>query len=93
MIERRIRGRVVGIDNTEPDVVYFILKPEEASWNRRKKNRRIVIPVRREDHNVLALLDAAFLKGYVVSIAGLLDDHSDFVFITSTKGVKVEDDQ
>lgn len=92
MIERRIKGRVVGIDNTDPDVVYFILKPEEVSWNKRKKNRRIVIPVRREDHNVLALLDAAFLKDYVVSIAGLYEDHCDFVYITSTKGVKVEDD-
>ncbi len=92
MIERRIKGRVVGIDTTAYDPVYFILKPEEASWNRHKKKRRVIIPVRREDSNVLALLDAAFLKDYVVSIAGLHDDHGDFVYITSTKGVKVEDD-
>ena len=93
MIERRIKGRVVGIDNTAFDPVYFILKPEEASWNRRKKNRRIVVPVRREDRNVLALLDAAFLKDYIVSVAGLHEDGSDFVYITSTKGIKVEVDQ
>lgn len=93
MIERRIKGRVVGIDNTAFDPVYFILKPEEATWDRRKKNRRITIPVRREDHNVLAVLNAAFMKDYVVSVAGLHEEHSGFVFITSTKGVKVEDDQ
>ena len=93
MIERRIKGRVVGIDNTAFDPVYFILKPEEVSWNKRKKNRRIVIPVRRENQKVLALLDAAFLKDYIVSVAGLHEDGSDFVYITSTKGVKVEDDQ
>lgn len=93
MIERRIKGRVVGIDNTEPDVVYFILKPEETTWNKHKKKRRVIIPVRREHYDVLALLDAAFLKDYIVSIAGLHEDGSDFVFVTSTKGIKVEDDK
>ena len=93
MIERRIKGRVVGIDNTAFDPVYFIFKPEEASWNRHKKKRRVIIPVRREDRNVLALLDAAFLKDYVVSIAGLHEEHSGFVFVTNTDDVKVEDDQ
>ena len=93
MIERRIKGRVVGIDNTAFDPVYFILKPEEVSWNKRKKNRRIVIPVRREDHNVLALLNAAFLKDYVVSIAGLYEERDAFMFVTSKKGIEVEDDQ
>lgn len=93
MIERRIRGRVVGIDNIEPDVVYFILEPEEDTRNKRKKKRRVTIPIHREWSDVLALLDAAFLKDYVVSVAGLHEDGSDFVYITSTKGVKVEDDQ
>lgn len=93
MIERRIKGRVVGIDNTAFDPVYFILEPEEISWNKRKKKRRVIIPVRREDHNVLALLDAAFLKDYIVSVAGLHEEGSDFVYITSTKGIKVEDDE
>ena len=93
MIERRIRGRVVGIDNTEPDVVYFILKPEEATWNRHKKKRRVTIPIHREWSDVLALLDAAFLKDYVVSVAGLYEERDAFVFVTSKKGIKVEDDE
>ena len=93
MIERRIRGRVVGIDNIEPDVVYFILEPEEDTRNKRKKKRRVTIPIHREWSDVLALLDAAFLKDYVVSIAGLYEERDAFVFVTSKKGVKVEDDQ
>lgn len=93
MIERRIRGRVVGIDNTEPDVVYFILKPEGDTRDRRKKNRRITIPIHREWSDVLALLNAAFMKDNVVSIAGLYEEHDAFMFVTSKKGVKVEDDQ
>ena len=93
MIERRIRGRVVGIDNTEPDVVYFILKPEEDTWDRRKKKRRVTIPIHREWPDILALLDAAFLKDYVVSIEGLYEERDAFVFVTSKKAIKVEDDQ
>lgn len=93
MIERRIRGRVVGIDNIEPDVVYFILEPEEDKRNRRKKKRRVTIPIHREWSDVLALLDAAFLKDYVVSIEGLYEERDAFVFVTSKRGIKVEDDQ
>ena len=93
MIERRIKGRVVGIDNMEPDVVYFILEPEEDKRNKRKKKRRVTIPIHREWSDVLALLDAAFLKDYVVSIEGLYEERDAFVFVTSKKGIKVEDDQ
>ena len=93
MIERRIRGRVVGIDNTEPDVVYFILKPEEATWNRHKKKRRVTIPIHRDWPDVLALLDAAFLKDYVVSIEGLYEERDGSLYVFSSKGIKVEDDQ
>ena len=93
MIERRIKGRVVGIDNMEPDVVYFILEPEEDKRNKRKKKRRVTIPIHREWSDVLALLDAAFLKDYVVSIEGLYEERDAFVFVTSKKGIKVEDDE
>ena len=93
MIERRIKGRVVGIDTTAFDPVYFILDPEENTRNKRKKKRRITIPIHREWSDVLALLDAAFLKDYVVSIEGLYEERDAFVFVTSKKGIKIEDDQ
>ena len=93
MIERRIRGRVVGIDNIEPDVVYFILEPEEDKRNKRKKKRRVTIPIHREWSNALALLDAAFLKDYVVSIEGLYEERDGSLYVFSSEGIKVEDDQ
>lgn len=92
MNERRIKGHIVGIDGTRDDF-YFTLELEDDSRKKRDKKRRVAIPVPRVKYDVLALLDAAFLKDYTVSMMATYEERNGGMLVYNVRGVKVEEDE
>ena len=87
MNERRIKGRVVGVENTLDGICYTLLLEGDD------KGRRVLVPVPPKKYGVQALLNAAFFYGFVVSMTATYDKWIGVMLVNKVKDVKVEDDQ
>lgn len=87
MIERRIKGRVVGAEDLSDDF-YFTLELEGDD-----KGRRVSAHVPRVWRGVCALLRLAWLKDYVVSMTAQYEERRGYMLVYKAKDFKFEDDE